>query len=118
MAGASFSFVWHGTAIQRQVVDLNAQALEKVRAESEGYAKSVVHVLTGRLQRETYATLTTAPGPRWTMAIGSTAPYALFEELGTRFRPGHPQLRLALNWAAERVLHALAAARDRTRSLS
>jgi HK97 gp10 family phage protein len=55
-------------------------------------ARRYAHVITGYMRDHTVAKQT---GPL-TADVVSTAPYAEFEEFGTRFRPPHPVIRPAM----------------------
>ena len=63
-----------------------------VAKQARGYA----HVITGYMRDHTVAKKT---GDE-TAEVVSTAPYAEFEEFGTRFRPAHPFIRPAMADAA------------------
>jgi hypothetical protein len=51
------------------------------------------HVVTGRMRRETRLTVGVMRNDVATAAIISDVPYAVDEELGTRFRPGHHRIQ-------------------------
>jgi hypothetical protein len=51
------------------------------------------HVITGRMRRETRLTVGVMRNDVATAAIISDVPYAVDEELGNRFRPGHHRIQ-------------------------
>jgi HK97 gp10 family phage protein len=58
-------------------------------------ARDYAHVITGYMRDHTVARQTGK-----TAVVVSEAPYAAFEEFGTRFRPAHPFIRVAIADAA------------------
>lgn len=59
-------------------------------------ARDYAHVITGYMRDHTVAKKT---GDE-TAVVESTAPYAAYEEFGTRYRPAHPFIRPAMADAA------------------
>ena len=59
-------------------------------------ARAYAHVITGYMREHTVAKKT---GEN-TAEVVSTAPYAAYEEFGTRYRPAHPFIRPAIADAA------------------
>lgn len=59
-------------------------------------AREYAHVITGYMRDNTVAKKTGDT----TAVVESNAPYAAYEEFGTRYRPAHPFVRLAMADAA------------------
>ena len=66
------------------------RALVRIGLECEGYAKDLVHTVTGRLKNSI-----TNYVEGNAVYIGTNVEYAQFEEEGTSRRPPHPYLRPA-----------------------
>jgi hypothetical protein len=85
----SVVFTWQGATVARAVEGAVSAALE---AEVRGDLQGSLHVITGRMARESFADVTVA-GRKRTLRLGSTAPYAIYEEQGTSRRAGHHVIR-------------------------
>jgi HK97 gp10 family phage protein len=71
---------------------LPLSSAQYVAKQARGYA----HVITGYMKEHTVAKQT----GEGKAEVVSTAPYAAYEEFGTRYRPAHPFIRPALADAA------------------
>jgi hypothetical protein len=116
-AGATFKLRWNGDAVQRTdaimkeaFTGLQSEALQAARQFQQG------HIVTRDLVDNLYAEVVAEQGRRLTLAIGSTSEHTIYEELGTRFRPGHPNLRRALDFMVPRLKTALSEAWSRNGS--
>lgn len=92
-------FVWLGNKLKSQVdraIDAKMDAAGKAAVAE---ARRVVHVRTGRLKASIGYSYRQSDR---TLTLHADEPYALFEEMGTRYRPPHPYLRPGLA-AAGRV---------------
>lgn len=99
---ANFRFTWRGGQFKNVFDDAVAEALADSAQAMEQDAKERVHVVTGQL-RDSIRSTATVRGGRVTAILSASAPYALYEEIGTAFRPGHPYLRPALDAESDRI---------------
>jgi HK97 gp10 family phage protein len=70
------------------------QFLEYVGQQGEGIAKEHAPLATGNLRRSITHEVNRGRNPF--VRIGTNVRYAIYQELGTRFHPAHPYLRVAL----------------------
>jgi len=106
----AFRTTWRGATVLQQWQAQIAAGMERVAAETLADLRVTIHEDTGRMRREAYATVEVR-GTKRTLVAGSAAPYAAYEELGTIYRPGHPQIRQVVDRQAPRVTQAIASAR-------
>lgn len=106
--GAGVQYNWQG---RRAITDINAivlAGLERLRQRAEDYWNNEEWTLanhpemTGVERDSGYFEITTT-GNRATFEFGATAPWAIFEEFGTRYRPGHYPIRRTLDKVAYRA---------------
>lgn len=88
----SVVFTWQGASVARAVEGAVSSALEAEATEVRGDLQGSLHVVTGRMARESFADVTVA-GKKRVLRLGSTAPYAIYEEMGTSRRAGHHVIR-------------------------
>jgi len=107
----SFRFTWRGAAVANALDDAMQTAMEETAVEARTMAQGIVHVITGTLRASIFADVDArgASGRR-TLVLGAHAPYAIFEELGTSSRPGHPYLRPVMDRIAPKLTERLRAA--------
>jgi HK97 gp10 family phage protein len=102
----------HLPEIMRRQVRL---ALEQVGRDMHMDARRMCPVKTGRLRDSIFSRV-----EDWLLRLGATAPYAIYQELGTRHFQGRfflteaiqlnfPSLKRVLDWAIDTALKAMAA---------
>jgi hypothetical protein len=113
----NFRLVWHDREVVQQTDAIFRQAMVGLEAEAlkAGQQFQQGHIRTGDLVSKLYAVVDGAVGSRIVLHLGSSSEHAIYEELGTRFRPGHPNLRRALDYMVPRLKTALAEAYARAR---
>jgi hypothetical protein len=106
-----FAVRWNGDLLQRSeaifrdaMMGLRGEALHAAQQFQEG------HIRTGDMVSKLYVNVVDEQGQRIRLVIGDSSEHAIYEELGTRFRPGHPNMRRALDYMAPRIKQALAEA--------
>lgn len=88
------SFVWNGDQILNGISARIDQDAHRIGEAFVKVAQTIVHVETGFLR----STISYAYDPSThTISFIAAAPYAIFEELGTRHRDAHPFIRPAIN---------------------
>lgn len=88
----SLKFTWRGATVQRQIDQAVQQALDAEAAEVRDDLRASLHKVTGRMAAESFAEVEVR-GTKRQLALGSDAPYSIFEEQGTSRRPGHHVIR-------------------------
>ena len=76
--------------------------LDAIGSEMVDLARSLAPVRTGALRDSIYAR---ASG--FEMEFGNAVEYGLYQEFGTRFQPGKPHIRPALDAFSQRILSAV-----------
>lgn len=109
-AGRRFKFVWQGATVFQQIDAAIAQALEDEAKEIRLDLLASLHKITGRMAAESFAEVSVA-GTKRQLALGSDAPYSVYEELGTSRRPGHHVIRSVADRHAGHITQRLKAAR-------
>lgn len=84
--------------------------MERVAAEALDDLRASIHVDTGEMRDKAFA-MVEVRGTKRTLVAGSAANHAVYEELGTSRRPGHPQIRQVVDRQAKRVTEAIRSAR-------
>jgi hypothetical protein len=87
-------------AVQSALRGAALQSIAVRRDEAVQVIRSYEHVVTGFMRAHTVGTVAVMRNDVATTAIVSEAPYSLYEEEGTRYRPGHH--RIAAGTAAYR----------------
>lgn len=106
----AFRETWQGaTVLQAWQAQIQA-GMERVAAESLDDLRASIHVDTGEMRDKAFATVEVR-GTKRTLVAGSAANHAVYEELGTSRRPGHPQIRQVVDRQAKRVTEAIRSAR-------
>lgn len=106
----AFRTTWNGATVKQAWLSQIEAGMEKVASDTLADLRVTIHLDTGRMRAEAFATVEVR-GTKRTLVAGSAAPYAAYEELGTIYRPGHPQIRQVVDRQAPRVTQAIAAAR-------
>jgi HK97 gp10 family phage protein len=88
--------------------------LEAEAQEVRQDLQASIHKITGRMARESFADVEVRGGKR-TLVLGSDAPYAAYEELGTSRREGHPVIRQTADQHAPHITQRIAQAVGRGR---
>ena len=84
--------------------------MERVAAETLDDLRATIPEDTGEMRRQAFATVEVR-GTKRTLVAGSSAKHAIYAELGTSLRPGHPQIRQVVDRQAKRVTEAIRSAR-------
>lgn len=79
-------------AVQSALRAAALQAIAARRDEAVQVIRAYEHVLTGYMRAHTVGTVAVMRNDIATTAIVSEAPYSAYEELGTRYRPGHHRI--------------------------
>lgn len=91
MINVSSVFNWFGDKVTAGVLGLVDRELEQKGQRWLAITRATVHVQTGEMRAGLFYKV-----ENHTLIVGDTSPHAIFEELGTRYRPGHPAMREAL----------------------
>lgn len=108
ISGMGVQYDWQGRRAIQQVNDLVVLGLERLRQRAIDYWRNEEWVqsrhpeMTG-VERDSGFFEITTTGNRATFTFGATAPWAIFEEFGTRYRPGHYPIRNTLDKVAYRA---------------
>lgn len=106
----NFRTTWQGaTVLQAWQAQIQA-GLEKVAEDTLEDLRVTIHEDSGEMRRQAFATVEVR-GTKRTLVAGSAVPYAAYEELGTIYRTGHPQIRLVVDRKSKMVTKAIADAR-------
>lgn len=92
MISVSSAFTWFGQQVTDAVLGDVERRMEAAGQKFVAQVHATVHVKTGAMRAGAYYRV---EGRK--LILGDTAPHTLFEALGTRFRPGHPQFFEAIN---------------------
>jgi hypothetical protein len=106
----NFRLVWQGATVLRA---WDAQIQAGLRTSARQILDDLhqeIHVDSGEMRDKAFAEVLVA-GTKRTIVAGSAADHAIYEELGTRFRPGHPQIRKVIDRNAPLVTQNIAQAR-------
>lgn len=103
-----FKFTWRGAAVAASIRALAAQAMDDEAAEILADLQASIHKVTGEMAAMAFADVEIRGGKR-TIVAGSDSEHAVYEELGTRFRPGHPIIRGVMDRHAPHLTQRLAA---------
>jgi len=106
----SARYIWQGATVLKAWEAQIQAGMEKVAEDTLADLRVTIHEDTGEMRRQAFATVDVR-GTKRTLQAGSTVPYAAYEELGTIYRAGHPQIRQVIDRQAPRVTQAIAAAR-------
>jgi hypothetical protein len=115
--GPTFKLRWNGDEVMEKTDTIFTEAMEGLRGEAirVGRLFQQGHIQSGDIVNKMYAEVRHETGKRVTLALGSTSEHAMFEELGTRFRPAHPNMRRALDYMTPRILTAIKERMERGR---
>lgn len=94
--GGSFRFKWTGRAVLAQLSGATERAAEATGEAAEGYARGIVPVDTGELQRSIGHEVQHSAGAV-TVTLFAGAEHAGYVELGTARMPARPYLRPAMD---------------------
>lgn len=83
---------WAGNKVTDFVYGEIDQRLNKAGQKFVDTVHATVHVKTGEMRAGAYYRVENR-----TLVLGDTSPHTIFEALGTRYRPGHPQYLDAIN---------------------
>lgn len=106
----AFRETWRGATVLQQWQAQIQAGMEKVAADTLADLRASIHVDTGEMRDKAFAKVEVR-GTKRTLVAGSAANHAAYEELGTIYRPGHPQIRGVIDRQAPRVTQSIAAAR-------
>jgi HK97 gp10 family phage protein len=105
-----FRYSWQGATVQQAWLAQVKQGMDDEAAEILAALRSEIHIDTGEMRRQAFAVVIVA-GTKRTLRAGSDVPYAAFEELGTIYRAGHPQIRKVFDAHQKHVTEKIRAAR-------
>ena len=108
--GGAVRLQWRGASVLRQWEAQITAGLEAEAAEVLADLRSSIHVDTGDMRSKAFAEVTVA-GTKRTLRAGSDSEHAVYEELGTSNRPGHPQIRGVMDRHIPHVTARIRAAR-------
>lgn len=108
--GGSVKFTWQGATVLRAWETQIQAGLEAEAAEVLDDLRSSIHVDSGDMRDKAFATVDVS-GTKRTLRAGSTSDHAIYEELGTSVRPGHPVIREVIDRHIPHVTQKIAAAR-------
>lgn len=106
----NFRTTWRGATVKQEWLAQIQAGMDKVAADTLADLRVTIHIDTGEMRRQAFATVEVR-GTKRTLVAGSSVPYAAYEELGTIYRAGHPQIRQVVDRQAPRLTQAIAAAR-------
>lgn len=106
----SFRETWQGATVLRAWEAQIQAGLEQVAEDTLEDLHVTIHEDSGEMRRQAFATVEVR-GTKRTLVAGSSAKHAIYEELGTSLRPGHPQIRQVVDRQAKRVTEAIRSAR-------
>lgn len=101
---------WQGATVLQQWLRQIEAGMEAEAKEILADLKSSIHVVSGEMRDKAFAEVEVR-GTKRTIAAGSAAEHAAYEELGTSRRPGHPVIRRTIDQHAPHVTQKIAAAR-------
>lgn len=105
-----FAFEWHGNRVLQTVDDGIAEGLLAFGAFAEQLVKASIHVITGEERAGTFHEVDTNAKGNPVLVVGDDVDYALWEEIGNRFRPGHHTIRRGMDQATPQLTRFLRAA--------
>jgi len=103
-------FTWQGATVLQAWQAQIQSGMERVAAETLDDLRATIPEDTGEMRRQAFATVEVR-GTKRTLVAGSSAKHAIYAELGTSLRPGHPQIRQVVDRQAKRVTEAIRSAR-------
>lgn len=89
---SSFKLVWNTPEIVEEIIDKFVEQLNQLSTAALAYMQQIVPVDTGRLRNTCYVAVF-LEGTRVRVVIGAAAYYAVYVELGTRFKEAQPYIR-------------------------
>ncbi|MGE3267158.1 MAG: hypothetical protein AB7P40_00325 [Chloroflexota bacterium] len=106
----AFRFTWQGATVQQAWLEQVEAGMQAEAAEVLNDLRQSIHVVTGEMRDKAFARVEVA-GTKRQIVAGSEADHAAYEELGTVYRPGHPQIRGVMDRAAPKLTRRIAEAR-------
>lgn len=101
---------WRGAAVLESWKQQIGSGVQDLAQDILADLHQTIHIVTGEMRRQAFADVSVDATKR-TIRAGSAVEYALYEELGTSRRPGHPMIRLVLDRAAPKLTQYIARAR-------
>lgn len=93
IGGNAFQLNWNGPQLTALIMAAVQQGLSNLSDEALAYMQSIVPVKTGALRDSCFAIVQVGNTGRIQVIIGASTPYAVYVELGTRFRGATPYIR-------------------------
>jgi hypothetical protein len=91
-SGGGVRFEWRGATVLKAWEDQIQAGMQAEAAEVLDDLRNSIHVQSGDMRDEAFAEVEVR-GTKRTLRAGSASDHAIYEELGTSRRPGHPQIR-------------------------
>lgn len=101
---------WRGATVLESWKQQIGDGVEALAQDILADLRSTIHEDTGEMRRQAFADVDLS-GTKRTIRAGSAVDYAVYEELGTSRRAGHPQIRAVMDRQAPRLTQKIAAAR-------
>jgi HK97 gp10 family phage protein len=102
----NLEFEWRGDAVRSEVDRHASQVMQNAGILAERTAQSLARVRTGFMRDSVYVIAESTVGG-WVLIVGDSAPYAIFNELGTIHMSAQPFIRPAGDEAAQYIAQAL-----------
>lgn len=96
------TFKWNGPAVLGLIRGAQREGLEARARIVAAELRANIHRQTGQMAEQAFARVE-EQGGRLVLVAGSTAPHAVYEELGTSRRPGHPVIRQTMDANVKQV---------------
>ena len=110
--GGAARFMWRGATVLDSWIEQIQAGMEAEADEVLADLRSSIHVVTGDMRDKAFARVDVR-GTKRTLVAGSDSEHAVFEELGTSRRPGHPQIRGVMDRHIPHVTEKIRDARGR-----
>lgn len=109
-SGGGARLTWQGATVLRAWEAQIQTGLEAEAKEILDDLHASIHVVSGDMRDKAFAEVTVS-GTKRTLRAGSDSDHAIYEELGTSSRPGHPVIRQVMDKHIPHVTQKIRAAR-------